>query len=88
VREACFAVQAQRHDAAGDAHRGPLGLKLGGRHIGVARYDLGGRGGRIEAMGIGLVAQRLDFRELLLPLQVLIERFKRQGGGPFVCLGS
>jgi hypothetical protein len=37
-------------------------------------------------MGIGIIAERFDFGELFLALEVLVERLERQGGFPFVLL--
>ena len=43
-----------------------------GRGLAVALDDFRNGGGRVEAVRVGVVAERLNFPELLLPLQELV----------------
>ena len=89
VREARLAVQTKRQNAAGGAHVDALGLEGGGVAARRRRPRISSRGrGLLEPVRIGIIAERFDFGELFLALEILIERLEGQGGFPFVTCGS
>ena len=74
-----LAVKAQRQNAPGGADVDALGLERRGVPLAVAGHNLGGRRGLLELVRIGIVAERFDFGELFLALEILIERLEGQG---------
>ncbi len=67
----------------GDASLRLLLFQLRGTAAAVPRDDFGYRCGRVKPVRVGLETKGLDFGELFLALQVLIERLEGQRRGPF-----
>jgi hypothetical protein len=86
MRETRFAVKAQRENAARSAHIYALAFQCCGIARAMSGNDLRGRRSLIEFTRVGVVAKRFDFGEFFLALEVLVERFERQRGFPFVFL--
>jgi hypothetical protein len=86
MREAGFAVKPQGQNATGSAHIYAISFEACGAAPGVGRYDLSRCRALLEFMRVGIIAERFDFGELFLALEVLVERLERQGGFPFVLL--
>lgn len=86
MREPCFPMVPQRQNAAGRTHIDAISFEACGAAPGVGRYDLSRCRRLVELMGIGIIAERFEFGELFLALEVLVERLERQGGFPFVLL--
>ena len=55
-----------------------LGLERRGIPLAVAGHNLRRRRGLLEPVRIGIFAERFDFGELFLALEILIERLERQ----------
>jgi hypothetical protein len=77
VREACFAVQAKRHEAPGHPHRGFGGLERRRvcRSIFLNEFRRGR--GPIEPVWVRVMASSFDLGKLLLALEILIVRLKK-----------
>src|SRR5579872_4528314 len=82
--EARLAVKTKRQNAAGGADVDALGLEGRGIAASVDGLKLSRGRGLLELVRVGIIAERFDFGELFLALNVLIERLEGQGGFPFV----
>jgi hypothetical protein len=78
VGETGFAVQPEGQDASGNSYDGALGRKRGGIPAAVLRDDVGYRCRLIETVRIRILAERFNFGELFLALEILVERLERQ----------
>src|ERR1700676_1090532 len=77
VREACFAVQAKRHDAPGNSHRGLSRFERSCVSRRILFNEL--RRGRcpVEAMRVCVMAASFDLGKLFMALKILVLRLKR-----------
>jgi hypothetical protein len=81
-------MKAQRENAARRPHIYALAFQCCGVALAMSGNYLRGRRSLLEFTRVGVVAKRFDFGEFFLALEVLVERFERQRGFPFVFLCS